>query len=195
MRNALAGDRRRRRGRPRSSTRMAEALPQLRGREAPSRAARQRRRHRGLRRLRAPSDRRRRDAVGAAPRASERSHLGDLRAALGLVVPARVPGRLRRARWPAPTKWCWRTCSAIRCPTTSGCQPDELVQDLRRARASRRATPPLDGATSSTTVARETRDRATRRRHVERRLRRHPRQAARARSRQRALARRTHAWR
>ena len=64
-------------------------------REAAARAPRQRRRHPRLRRFRASSDGGRRDARGVAPRASGSRALGDLRAALGVVVPEGVPGRLR----------------------------------------------------------------------------------------------------
>ena len=49
----------------------------------------------GVRRLRASSDGDSRDAAGGALVVSGPAHLGDLRAAIGDVVPARVPGRLR----------------------------------------------------------------------------------------------------
>ena len=61
-------------------------------------------RHRGLRRLRASSDGGRRNAGGAARRAARSAHLGDLRAALGLVLPARVSGRLCARVCARPTK-------------------------------------------------------------------------------------------
>ena len=48
-----------------------------------------------LRRLRASSDGGGRDARRRCARRTRHAHLGDLRAALGLVVPPRVPGRLR----------------------------------------------------------------------------------------------------
>ena len=68
---------------------------ELRRRQAAPGAARLGRRHRGLRRLRPPSDRRRRDHRRAAPGASDAAPLGDLRAALRVVVPEGVPERFR----------------------------------------------------------------------------------------------------
>ncbi len=66
----------------------------VQGHQAPARDRRRRARRHGARRLRAPSDGGPRDAVGAAHRLSRPAHLGGVRAAIGLVVPARVSGRL-----------------------------------------------------------------------------------------------------
>ena len=135
---------------------MAAALRAVQGRAPPDAASRHRARRRRLRRLRASSDRDRRDARRRALGISRTPHLGDLRAALGDVVPPRVPGGLRagagqgRSRDPA------------------GGVPLDAARDraavgrAARRRSARRGTsmPATSRArtTSSTTVAREARD-------------------------------------
>ena len=76
--------------------RLRNGLRGVQGRQAPARGGRRGARRHGLRRLRASSHRGRGDAARRVRRAAPgQAHLGDLRAALRLVVPARVPGRLR----------------------------------------------------------------------------------------------------
>ena len=74
-----------------------------------------------------------------------------------------------------------RQSSARRCRRTSGCRPEELVADLKAAGKDARYIPQVDDIVAH--VAREARDGRSRRRHVERRVRRHPPEAADARSR------------
>ncbi len=95
VRNALAGDRRLRHPGHRQSRHRGGA-EDVRRRQASPGAARLGRRHRGLRRLRPPSDGRRRDHGGAAAGAPDAAPLGHLRAAVGVVVPEDLPERLRR---------------------------------------------------------------------------------------------------
>ena len=84
--------------------RIAEGLRDVRRRQAAARSRRHGRRRDGLRRLRASSDGGRRNAGRPARVASGRAHLGGVRAALGVVVPPRLPGRLRARVRAAPTK-------------------------------------------------------------------------------------------
>ena len=65
-------------------------------RQAAHGTARRRRRRLGLRRLRAPPDRDCGDAAGRATGAPRRARVGDLRAAIGVELPARVPGGIHR---------------------------------------------------------------------------------------------------
>ena len=124
---------------------------------------------RGLRRLRAPSDRHRRNARGRPLGLSEPAHLGDLRAAIGDVVPPRVPGGLRQGTVAAPIASSCRPCSARRCLKPSACRPSSSWP-TSRPRASTRATFP---STDDIVVGRLARGQGRRPRghHVERRLR------------------------
>ena len=86
--------------------------------------------------------------------------LGRLRAALRLVVPPRVPGRLRAGVRARPTKWCSRRCSDRRCRRTERLSVDQLVADLQRR--GRRAAPRRHrSTTSSTTIVQRARAPAT----------------------------------
>src|SRR5581483_2481776 len=131
-------------------------------------------RHR-LRRLRASPDRGRRDARRAARVQPARARLGGVRAPLGLVVPARVPGGLRqrvrggrrgdhRAGVPLEAAGVGAPVGA-----RARARPERARHERARSRVARRHR-------------RRHRARAPRRRSrrpdVERRLRRHPREAA-----------------
>ena len=95
VRNALAALAVGARGGPVAGRDAPRRSAEFRRRAAPARAARRGARRLGLRRLRASSDRDSRDAARGALVASRPPDLGGLRAAVGDVVPARVPGRLR----------------------------------------------------------------------------------------------------
>ena len=105
-----------------SAERIAEGLRRLPASSGGSRSSGRAARRDRLRRFRAPSDGGRRNARRASRRPTRRAHLGGLRAAIGVVVPARVPGRLRarvrrRRRGRAGAR-----CSDRRCPKRSGCR-------------------------------------------------------------------------
>ena len=83
-------------------------------------------RRRGLRRLRAPSDRDRRDADRRPVGLSRPAHLGDLRAAIGDIVPAHLSGGLRARARRAPIASSCRRCSARRCRRTERLSAEQL---------------------------------------------------------------------
>ena len=61
--------------------------------------------------------------AGRSIRISRPPHLGDLRAAVGDVMPARVPDRISRRPSAGPITSCCPPCSARRCRRTSGSRP------------------------------------------------------------------------
>ena len=130
---------------------------------------RQRRRRHGLRRLRPPSDRGRRDA-GRTPRVNRAPGSGRFRTALGLVVPAVFQDDFARA-FGGANEVCSRRCSDRRSPKTSACR----CRGSSRISAMR-AGPPAKRNRSTTSSTRRPRAPAWRpgRHHVERRIRRHP---------------------
>ena len=121
--------------------RIARGPAAVRRRQAAARGRRHRRRRHGVRRLRAPSDGGGRNARRPARVASRRAHLGGVRAALRVVVPARVPGRLRAARSRAPTRSLLAPVFRSTLPEAERLSVPQLVRDLARRAASRRATP------------------------------------------------------
>ena len=134
------------------------------------------RRH-GLRRLRASSDRGRRDAAGAAGRASRPSDLGGLRAALGVVVPAVFQDDFARAFAGADEVVI---APVFRIDAARGRAPVGHAAGRRPARGRRvaRANCRTSTTSSARVVGRSAR-RRPRRGDVQRRLRRHSREAAR----------------
>ena len=93
--------------------------------------------------------------------------------------PRRAAGCFRttsRARSAPPTKWSSRRCSARRCPRRSGSSAEQLVDDLRAQRAARAPHPRVDEIIAHDRRASTATGR--RRADVQRRLRRHPPQAA-----------------
>ena len=118
-----------------------------------------------------------RDAVGAAHRLSRPADLGRVRAALGLVVPAGLSGRFRRARSArADEVVSGGRVPLDRCPKRSDSSPSSWWTTCRRQGRHARHIP--DGRRHH----RDHRPRASRRRRrradVERRVRRHSRQTA-----------------
>ena len=106
------------------------------------------------RRLRAPSDRRARDAVGrcawgiragASGRCSSRGRRP--RAAAS----SRTPSPTRSA---APTRWWWRRCSARRCPRAERLSVEQLVADLTARRRRARTLPSVDAIVEAVVDAR-----------------------------------------
>ena len=134
------------------------------------------RRHR-LRRLRASPDGGGRNAARRARAPTRQAHLGHLRAALGIVVPARLPGRLRarvRRRRPGRDRVGVPLDAAGR---RSGLSESAAGADLRARGVAARHLPDVD-AIVATSPPRRAR-RRPRRDHVQRRVRRHSPQAAR----------------
>ncbi len=150
-------------------------------RAPPARAARHGRRRDGVRRLRASSDGDCRDAAGRALVVAGAARLGGLRAPLGDVVPPRFPAgfraRVRRVRRRRDRDRGGLPSEPARRRAAVGV--DELVRDLGAG-----GPAGARGADASTTSSRPSPPRRgdgrPRRRHVERRLRRDPRQAAEA---------------
>ena len=166
----------RRQRRARRRRRWPTGLRAVQGHQAAARNGRRRRGVTVLRRLRASSDGGARDAVGAAHRLSRAPDLGGVRAALGVVVPARLSAGFRRARSARPTKSSSRPYSARRCPKSERLSAEQLVDDLRGAGQRARHIPEVDDIVG-TIVARTPR-RRRRRADVQRRLRRHSPEAA-----------------
>ena len=108
--------------------------------------------------------------------ASRRADLGRLRAAVGLVVPARVPGRVRRVLR-GGRRGRHRAGLPRRAPDDERLSPERLVADLVAAGRKARFVPDVGGIVEL--LARRGPRRGHRRGDVERRLRRHSREAAR----------------
>ena len=180
VRNALAAHGGRPRGRPVVEDMHARRSGEFQRRAPPAGAAR-----RGARRRRCSTTSRiirPRFSRRSAPSGwsyPDRRDLGGVRAAVGDVVPARVPGRFRAGvrRVRARTRSILASVFRATLPEDERLSVDELV--ARPAAAGRHAR--VHAATSTTivaTIARRGARGRSGRHHVERRLRRHPRQAA-----------------
>ena len=105
----------------------------------------------------------------------ESTHLGDLRAAIGDVVPPHLPVGFRTRPGRGRHAWCCRRCSARPFRKSSACR----WSSCRRSEGCRRRRPLHPG---SRRHRRDRRPREPRRRsrghHVQRRIRRHPPEAA-----------------
>ena len=114
-------------------------------------------------------------ALRAAQPASP--NLGRLRAALGLVVPPHLSGRLRAARSRAPTGGDRVGVPLERCPAASACRKISSFGDLSAAGVAARHLPDVDAIVRRSPPRRAHGDLVVD--HVQRRIRRHSRQAAR----------------
>ena len=155
---------------------MATALRRVQGRAPAHGAARHGARRRGLRRLRASSDGDCRDArrrplgvsrIAASGRSSSRARR---RRAGG------CSRRISRAPSPRPIASILPAVFRSTLPEDQRLSAEQLVADLQAA--ARTPATSRASTTSSQTVAQRSADGRPRRRHVERRLRRHPSEAA-----------------
>ncbi len=150
-------------------------------RAAAARTARRRARRLGIRRLRAPSDGDPRDAARRPLVASGPAACGPIFEPRSATSCRRVfqedfAARVRRVRRRRESSS--RRCSARRCPRTERLSVDDLVRVLVGWRAGTRVTFRRRAGIVEA-VAAEARDGRPRGRHVQRRVRRHPREAAR----------------